>query len=189
VGRTTDGPGRSSRPSRAPGKVSTPETAESATLTGLRRRVRRFESCRGHACRHPPPPARTALLTICFVAQDGADVVRSSPARSGLGGCPCPTSAQVHWAGGRVLTPSCASVTDGSRAARAACLATDPDPHVRAMSAELVGKFARSEANAVAALRTSHVNDPSPAVRKKAGWFIPGGPHLRTDPADRDLET
>lgn len=49
-------------------------------------------------------------------------------------------------------------------------MADDPDPHVRAMAAELVGKFAHSDARAVAALRASHTNDPSPAVRKKAGW-------------------
>ena len=55
-------------------------------------------------------------------------------------------------------------------------LASDSDPHVRAMAAELVGKFASSDARAVAALQASHANDPSPAVRKKAGWFTPGGP-------------
>ncbi|MFE7594893.1 HEAT repeat domain-containing protein [Kitasatospora sp. NPDC057512] len=54
-------------------------------------------------------------------------------------------------------------------------LASDPDPLARAMAAELVGKFAHTDARAVAALRTSSVQDPSPAVRKKAGWFIPGG--------------
>lgn len=36
-------------------------------------------------------------------------------------------------------------------------------------------KFAHSDARAVAALEASHAKDPSPAVRKKAGWFIPGG--------------
>ncbi|GAA3020347.1 hypothetical protein GCM10010519_56950 [Streptomyces lactacystinicus] len=54
-------------------------------------------------------------------------------------------------------------------------LADDPDPGVRAMAAELVGRFARTEPRAVAALRASHDRDPSPAVRKKAGWYIPGG--------------
>ncbi|MFL5993496.1 MAG: HEAT repeat domain-containing protein [Streptomyces sp.] len=54
-------------------------------------------------------------------------------------------------------------------------LISDPDPYVRAMAAELVGKFAHSDARAVAALKASHANDPSPAVRKKAGWFAPGG--------------
>ncbi|MFE7531216.1 HEAT repeat domain-containing protein [Kitasatospora sp. NPDC057542] len=54
-------------------------------------------------------------------------------------------------------------------------LARDPDPGVRARAAELVGRFAHAEARAVAALRASHAQDPSPAVRKKAGWYIPGG--------------
>ncbi|MFF2614272.1 HEAT repeat domain-containing protein [Kitasatospora sp. NPDC058046] len=54
-------------------------------------------------------------------------------------------------------------------------LASDPDPRARAMAAELVGKFAHTDAGAVAALRRSSAQDPSPAVRKKAGWFIPGG--------------
>jgi hypothetical protein len=54
-------------------------------------------------------------------------------------------------------------------------LARDPDPHVRTMAAELVGKFVHADGRAVAALETSHAQDPSPVVRKKAGWFTPGG--------------
>ncbi|MGV9270448.1 HEAT repeat domain-containing protein [Kitasatospora sp. NPDC003701] len=54
-------------------------------------------------------------------------------------------------------------------------LASDPDPGVRARAAELVGKFAHADARAIAALRASCAQDPSPAVRKKASWFIPGG--------------
>ncbi|ANP50299.1 HEAT repeat protein [Streptomyces griseochromogenes] len=54
-------------------------------------------------------------------------------------------------------------------------LASDPDPHVRARAAELVGKFAHTEVRAAKALETSHAQDPSPAVRKKAGWYAPGG--------------
>jgi hypothetical protein len=54
-------------------------------------------------------------------------------------------------------------------------LACDPDPHVRAMAAELVGKFVHTDDRAVAALETSRAQDPSPVVRKKAGWFSPGG--------------
>jgi hypothetical protein len=33
----------------------------------------------------------------------------------------------------------------------------------------------RADGRAVAALETSHAQDPSPVVRKKAGWFTPGG--------------
>jgi hypothetical protein len=62
-------------------------------------------------------------------------------------------------------------------------LASDPDAHVRAMATELVGKFVHTHARAVAALKTAHNQDPSPVVRKKAGWFIPGGTiYERTTP-------
>ncbi|MFF3328168.1 HEAT repeat domain-containing protein [Streptomyces sp. NPDC002888] len=54
-------------------------------------------------------------------------------------------------------------------------LAHDPDPHVRSRAAELVGKFAHTDPRALAALEASHTEDPSPAVRKKAGWYTPGG--------------
>lgn len=54
-------------------------------------------------------------------------------------------------------------------------LASDPDAHVRAMAAELVGKFVHTDGRAVTALQTSYAQDPSPVVRKKAGWFTPGG--------------
>ena len=62
-------------------------------------------------------------------------------------------------------------------------LVSDPDPHVRAMAAELAGKFTHSDARALAALKASQAEDPSPAVRKKAGWFTPGGTiYARTAP-------
>ncbi|MFF7988666.1 HEAT repeat domain-containing protein [Kitasatospora xanthocidica] len=65
-------------------------------------------------------------------------------------------------------------------------LADDPDPQVRLRAVELVGKFVHSDPRALAALRSSHERDPSPAVRKKAGWFLPGGPiHRRTAPPAR----
>jgi hypothetical protein len=54
-------------------------------------------------------------------------------------------------------------------------LASDPDAHVRAMAAELAGKFVHADGRAVTALQTSHAQDPSPVVRKKAGWYTPGG--------------
>jgi len=54
-------------------------------------------------------------------------------------------------------------------------MATDPDAHVRAMDAELVGKFVNTDGRAVTALETARALDPSPTVRKKAGWFTPGG--------------
>ena len=54
-------------------------------------------------------------------------------------------------------------------------LASDPDPHVRTRAAELAGKFVHTDGRAVTALETAHAQDPSPVVRKKAGWFTPGG--------------
>jgi len=54
-------------------------------------------------------------------------------------------------------------------------LARDPDAHVRAMAVELVGRFAPGNAEAAAALVRARAGDPSPAVRKKAGWYAPGG--------------
>jgi HEAT repeat protein len=62
-------------------------------------------------------------------------------------------------------------------------LASDPDAHVRAMAAELVGRFVHTDDRAVTALERSRALDPSPVVRKKAGWFAPGGAiHSRTRP-------
>jgi HEAT repeats len=58
-------------------------------------------------------------------------------------------------------------------------LACDPDAHVRTMAAELAGKFVHTDGRAVTALERSHAEDPSPVVRKKAGWFTPGGPIYR----------
>jgi HEAT repeat protein len=54
-------------------------------------------------------------------------------------------------------------------------MTSDPDAHVRAMAAVLVGKFVHTDDRAVTALETARTQDPSPTVRKKAGWFAPGG--------------
>jgi HEAT repeats/HEAT repeat len=54
-------------------------------------------------------------------------------------------------------------------------LASDPDAHVRERAAELAGKFVHTDSRAASALQTAHAQDPSPSVRKKAGWFAPGG--------------
>jgi hypothetical protein len=62
-------------------------------------------------------------------------------------------------------------------------LRDDPDPRARAMAAELVGKFVHTAPQAVAALQAACARDPSPAVRKKAGWYAPGGAiYRRTAP-------
>ncbi|WP_055585285.1 HEAT repeat domain-containing protein [Streptacidiphilus griseoplanus] len=80
--------------------------------------------------------------------------------------------------------------SDGCRPDRAVLLPRairlldhDPDPHVRAMSVELVGLWVHTHQDALTALTRAHDGDPSPAVRKKAGWYTPGGPiHRRGAP-------
>jgi hypothetical protein len=62
-------------------------------------------------------------------------------------------------------------------------LANDPDAHVRAMAIEVVGHFVHTNALAVAAISAAMQKDKSSTVRKKAGWYAPGGPiHGRTKP-------
>ena len=62
-------------------------------------------------------------------------------------------------------------------------LSEDGDPHVRAMAIEVVGRYVHTNPVAERALVAAHTNDPSPAVRKKAGWYAPDGPiHRRTAP-------
>jgi hypothetical protein len=62
-------------------------------------------------------------------------------------------------------------------------LASDPDAHVRAQAVELVGQWAHTNSAAQAALQKAMMTDTNPTVRKKAGWYVPGGPiHERTKP-------
>ena len=59
----------------------------------------------------------------------------------------------------------------------------DPDAHVRAMAIEVVGQFVHSNALAAAAISAARQRDENSTVRKKAGWYLPGGPiHGRTKP-------
>ncbi|HZR85386.1 MAG TPA: HEAT repeat domain-containing protein [Bradyrhizobium sp.] len=65
-------------------------------------------------------------------------------------------------------------------------LASDPDAHVRAMAIEVVGRFVHANDLACAAISTAFRDDPNSTVRKKAGWYAPGGPiHRRTKPGPR----
>lgn len=65
-----------------------------------------------------------------------------------------------------------------------AVMLDDPDAHVRAYAVELVGRWVRTLAEAEAAIIRSRNHDPSPAVRKKAGWYAPGGAiHRKVSPA------
>jgi hypothetical protein len=54
-------------------------------------------------------------------------------------------------------------------------LLNDDDKHVRAMASEVVGKWAADDERAATALRIAHESDAEPSVRKKAGWYAPGG--------------
>lgn len=65
-------------------------------------------------------------------------------------------------------------------------LASDPDAHVRAMAIEVIGRFVHTNVLASAAISTALRDDPSSVVRKKAGWYAPGGAiHKRTKPRSR----
>jgi HEAT repeat protein len=56
-----------------------------------------------------------------------------------------------------------------------ALLEKDPDAHVRAHAAGLLGGWVHSNPGAAAAIARAYRADPSPAVRKKAGMLVPGG--------------
>ncbi len=52
------------------------------------------------------------------------------------------------------------------------------------MAVELVAAWADSHPAAAEALRSAATADPSPVVRKKASWYVPGGTiYRRTHPA------
>jgi HEAT repeat protein len=62
-------------------------------------------------------------------------------------------------------------------------LNNDVDAHVRAMAVEVVGQYVHSNKVAELALVEANEKDSSPTVRKKAGWYAPGGPiYKRTAP-------
>jgi len=64
-----------------------------------------------------------------------------------------------------------------------ALMRADPDAHVRAHAVGVVGLSAHTRPEAVEALRQTQRDDPSPAVRKKSAWYLPGGPiYRRTTP-------
>lgn len=64
-------------------------------------------------------------------------------------------------------------------------LAEDPSAHARAMAIEVVGQFVHRNPAALAAIETAARSDASSTVRKKAGWYAPGGAiHRRTAPME-----
>jgi HEAT repeat protein len=79
----------------------------------------------------------------------------------------------------RCKTDSCRATPEAVLPAAITMLASDPSAHVRAFTAELVGRWVHSRAAARDALTRAATQDPSPAVRKKASWYAPGGPIYR----------
>ncbi|MFG2780637.1 HEAT repeat domain-containing protein [Streptomyces prunicolor] len=102
---------------------------------------------------------------------------------SGVEQPPCPPSARAsttptRWCAAACFPDRLALLPRGFR-----LLERDPDPQARARAVELVGLWVHSRPDAVAALIRARADDPSPVVRKKAGWYTPGGPdHRRTAP-------
>ena len=62
-------------------------------------------------------------------------------------------------------------------------LRNDIDAHVRAHAIGVIGRYVHDQPTAIAALHDAMASDRSPAVRKKAAWYVPGGPiYTRTAP-------
>jgi len=60
-----------------------------------------------------------------------------------------------------------------------ALLRSDPDPHVRNHAIGAIGRSVHTNPTAVPALLDAMMSDPHPSVRKKAAWYMPGGPIFR----------
>ena len=89
--------------------------------------------------------------------------------------------ARVRWdalhalACDRCKDNACRPDKDAVLPRAAALLRDDASPHVRAIACEVVGRWVHADERAVHALVAAHNHDTSPAVRKKAGWYAPGG--------------
>jgi hypothetical protein len=122
----------------------------------------------------------------CVRLLDPFLVPEALSALRGLLGDPAP---RVRWAA--LHTLACDRCKEGScRPGEAEVLSEalrllheDDSGHVRAMAIEVVGQYVHTNPLAERALLEASTNDPSPTVRKKAGWYAPGGPiHRRTAP-------
>lgn len=58
-------------------------------------------------------------------------------------------------------------------------LLEDSSRRVRQSAAGLVGESVHRSAVALPALQHTRIHDPSPIVRKIAGWYLPGGPRYK----------
>jgi HEAT repeat protein len=75
----------------------------------------------------------------------------------------------------RCKAGSCRPAAGAALPAALTVLRQDGSAQVRARAAELVGAWAHTHPEAAEALLASASGDPSPAVRKKAAWYAPGG--------------
>lgn len=81
---------------------------------------------------------------------------------------------------------SCRPAAEAVLPAAVGMLVGDPSALVRSYAVELVGRWVHSRPGACEAIITASASDPSPAVRKKASWYAPGGAvYRRTRPRAR----
>jgi hypothetical protein len=86
----------------------------------------------------------------------------------------------------RCKTDACRATPEAVLPPAITMLTSDPSADVRARAAELVGRWVHTHLAARNALDHAAARDPSPAVRKKASWYAPGGPiYRRTRPKDQ----
>lgn len=65
-------------------------------------------------------------------------------------------------------------------------LRDDPSTHVRAIALEVLARWMHEDVRSQEALAQAAIADPSPSVRKKARWYLPGGAVFeRTKPRQR----
>ncbi|MEN3271311.1 MAG: hypothetical protein V7636_72 [Actinomycetota bacterium] len=65
-------------------------------------------------------------------------------------------------------------------------LRDDPAGPIRGMALEVVARWVHTDEVALDAITRAHESDPDRSVRKKAGWFVPGGPRYeKTKPKVR----
>ena len=65
-------------------------------------------------------------------------------------------------------------------------LHNDPAAQVRSMAVEVVARWVHDDEEALAAVVTASESDADASVRKKATWFVPGGPRYeKTKPKVR----
>ena len=75
----------------------------------------------------------------------------------------------------RLATRAMDHLADGDSLSTLTRMLDDPYQHVRAYAIELVGRWVHTHPEAEAAIIRARDHDTAPAVRKKAGWYAPGG--------------